>query len=497
MRTYQPKIEVRLVKVIGRTELAPSVAAVVERYSQNAGFDLTPFLGENGGVRLSKGVRQPAGGFSITLSDMPHPGFEESLYALIEPMDMLEIRMAHDPYEYAKPDEGYAIPVVMRCLVSRVARSESMQGDKPVRGVTITGHDFGKVLQIIQIFYLNNSVVGDNLLSQFAYFQKYSNKDGAKIKTAGAFLLDIMQGVVAPYLGRMLAASRAEAVGAKKIDSWGLEASIAGSISPFALASMNNVSLHQMLASLLDVGAFNELFVRDDPDGVTLVARPSPMRTPDGAWIQVDASGAPATAEFIELLSEDVVSINVARSDEGVANYYWVSNNRWTMMHNESAQRAAMVGSAADYVLFDYFNSSSAIYGVRKMEVECSLGPPGYSNSDGNSAANMPAQTNMLGAWLHSRRAVLASINKDNVVFESGSLRIRGNERVKAGMYLRLYRGTAGYISEFYITNVDHDYQPLAGFFTTLTVERGTTFIARAQAQAPLYRGEIDAGGVY
>jgi hypothetical protein len=53
----------------------------------------------------------------------------------------------------------------MRGFVTSVSRSETMANGEPRRHVTIMGHDFGKLLQIIRIYYLNGSVVGDNILS--------------------------------------------------------------------------------------------------------------------------------------------------------------------------------------------------------------------------------------------------------------------------------------------------------------------------------------------
>jgi hypothetical protein len=496
MKAYLPKIQVRLVKVIRRDRVTADLAASMSRYQQNDGFELTELLGELGGVRLVKSVHEPAGGFSITLADQPLAKHMESVYALVEPMDMIEIRMAHDPSDYAKPNEGYSLPIVMRGLVSSVTRNETMQGGKPMRSVTISGQDFGKILEIIQIFYLNNSAVGDNILSELAFFQKYSSKDEAKIKPASQFVLDMVKGVMWPYLARMLAASKSEEVGAQPISSLGVQASIMGSISPYTVASMNNVSLYRMMSTLLDVGPFNELFVRDDADHVTLVARPAPLRTPAGAWIQTAADGTPATAEFVDITSADVIALNLSRSDAGVANYYWASNTRWTLMHNETAKSLAMTGPGGDYVMFDYPNSNASFYGVRKMEIDVALGHPAYANSDGAGMSKQPIETGKIGNWLHRQRTMLAEINKDNVIFEYGSMRLRGNEKIKAGMYLRLTRGVGEVVSEFYVTRVDHDFQPFAGFFTTVTVERGTSFASRAAAAVPVYLGEIDAGGV-
>ena len=89
----------------------------------------------------------------------------------------------------------------------------------------------------------------------------------------------------------------------------------------------------------------------------------------------------------------------------------------------------------------------------------------------------------------------MSSINKDNVIFESGSLRLRGNERIKAGMQLNVSRGNKMY-SSYYVTKVDHEFVPFQGFYTTVTVERGTNFITRSQSDQLTYFLEIDGKGV-
>jgi len=162
MKVYEPKIEVMLVKAIKRTEIIPKVPVNAKRYGKSLqSIDLTKYLSENGGVHTSKSIREPAGAWSVTICDKAHPDFFETIYALIEPMDLIEIRMAHDPYEYRDVEkQTIGIPVVMRGFVSMITRNEIMSGDKPIRTVTISGQDFGKILQIIQIFYLNNSIVG-------------------------------------------------------------------------------------------------------------------------------------------------------------------------------------------------------------------------------------------------------------------------------------------------------------------------------------------------
>ncbi len=487
MRTYEPKIEVRLVKAFARGMIVPDVP-VAARYGDLGAIDLTPYLGEVGGVRTSKSVREPAGGFTITLADKVHPKKLDTLYALIEPMDLVEIRFCHDAFEYAKPWEGYRPPVVMRGLVSSVTRNEVMSGGRPNRTVTIAGQDFGKILQVIQIFYLNNSVVGDNLLTEFAFFHKFSGSE-PKHKLASTFVGEVVDNVIHPYLKRFTSLANGESVGAKVVNSWSRSVTIDGVVSPHAVSSFNNVSLHQMLASLLDVGPFNEMFVEDLEDGVQLTVRPAPLQDALGNVIQ----GEKQTPYLVK--DSDVVSSNLSRTDAGVANYFWVSNPQWTMMSNEEAQSLASVGPEDSFILFQYLNSQSAFYGIRKMEVQSILLPNDYDSLDAQTKEQLPVQNNALAWWIEKRRRVLADINKDNVIFEHGSLRLRGDERIKAGMQLNVSRG-GGVVSTYYATRVDHDFTPYHGFTTTVAVERGTSFIARSQSANPQYFPEMNAKGV-
>jgi hypothetical protein len=489
MRLYEPKAEVRLIKTGPRKELVSGVAVAKSRYADRASYDLTAMLGDGGVVRVAKGVRDPAGAFSISLPDRALPEINETLYAIVEPMDIIEIRMAHDPYAYAKQDEGYSLPVVMRGLVSSVTRSEGMSGGRPVRTVTIAGQDFGKILQIIQIFYLNNSVVGDNILSEFAYFQKFGNPENAKHKQANDFLADLVSSVLDPYLSRLVAKANGGGVKATVTSTWTLDASIDGVVSPYAVSAMNNVSLYSLLTSLLDVGPFNELFVEDRADGIALVVRPAPMLDVSGSAVQG------VRPESVDIDSVDVLSINLSRTDAGVANYFWVQNTPWAMYSNELAKSLASVGSADSFIKFDYPNSDKAYFGVRKMEVSTSLLPPEYAGYDAALKSEVKQETRRLGDWIETRRKVLADINKDNVLFEHGSIRVRGNEKIKAGMQLRVSRG-GGVLSTYYVTHVDHEFVPMHGFTSLLTVERGTSFINRAQAETAQYRAEIDGKGV-
>jgi hypothetical protein len=94
--------------------------------------------------------------------------------------------------------------------------------------------------------------------------------------------------------------------------------------------------------------------------------------------------------------------------------------------------------------------------------------------------------------WINDRRAIVVAQSKDNVLLESGTARVRGNELIKPGCYVRIHQGA--FSSTFYVVGVDLDFAPYQGLFMTLTLERGTGFVKRVEAgtgvQAP-YSAEM------
>ena len=136
-KVYNPKISVKVLKNVARTT-TDGGQPVSERFKgANRVIELSPWLSESSGVRLSKSTREPAGGFSITLADRIHPDDLDSLYGLLEPMDLVEIRMAHEPHKVSNPGE---LPIVMRGFISDVTRSEGIGNNgAPQRHVVISG----------------------------------------------------------------------------------------------------------------------------------------------------------------------------------------------------------------------------------------------------------------------------------------------------------------------------------------------------------------------
>lgn len=471
IRGYHPDIRVTLHKTVKRKQIAEG-APVSERYSGTASeIDLTPYLTETSGMRTSKSVREPAGGFTLTMGDMAHKGLLgfETIYALIEPMDFIEVRMRHGV--------GAGLPpVVMRGFVSTVSRSEAIGGDgKPVRQVTVSGQDYGKIWQMLQILFLPGYIVGQDTISNFRLYERFGV--GFETSQSGAdFLKQVVEKILNPYLNGLMPehTENPRTFKVEKVIAKHGRTSLSGSQN-------QEGTIYNLLRTYLDVGIWNELFIEDNEEFVDVVYRPNPYRTVLGKKIQDDAPDA----EFIDLPGEDIIAMNVERSDTDVANYYWVRGARFDMATEVFRKQAAVTGDDKKTVLLDtYENSSSKLYGIRVMFVDTMMGGDEVKSfTSGQDESAQQKRDGQVADWVTNRRKILVEQNKDNVVLEHGTLRIRGNEAMRAGKFARLKRGD--FTAEYYIVAVSHEYIPFQGFFTTLQVERGMGFVERSKRGAP------------
>jgi hypothetical protein len=512
VRTFQPQINVVLKKNIGRANVAGNIAASTRFTGTVREIDLTPFLGDGAAVATHKSVSEPAGMFSITLVDNFAPGQFESLYGIIEPMDVVEIRMAHDTSLYAGAFTKH-MPIIMRGFVTNVRRSEEMVGGAgdaaPSRRVIITGQDYAKLLLINQIAYLPNMVTGQQLLTYFKLFVNYG-VGGAPDQDASQFVIDVVNKVVSQFIASMRAAATANGVaqGITPLLDIQVDATVTGGIvSPFGTNQWPGGTIYDLMKYFGDVGPWNELFIEDREDGVFLVYRPTPYKDAAGNFIQDPyKSGGPSSGPAVNIVTDqDLIAIDLERTDEGVANYYWVDNPSYQLIQSPVLQAAIANSSAPDeFFLSDYPNSSPALYGFRRLMLASQQGP----RFDGQTQATFNQKNGTAVGFINKRRQILTENNRDNVVFEEGAMRLRGNEAIKAGTYLRLIRGAnavgatlgSGFTADYYVTAVDHQFVPFKNFVTTVLVARGTGFIERAKrgngVDAP-YLAEISPRGVY
>jgi hypothetical protein len=200
MKVYSPRFQVLLIKTVNR-KTVDGTTPTSQRFQGAKGvINLAPWLGDGSAINTSKGTRDKAGGFSIVIPDMPidRHGLD-TLYGVVEPMDLIEIRMQRTRGKFTENQP----PIVMRGFVSRVTRSESLAGGKPARTVTIQGQDYGKIWQMIQLFYGPSYITGEDILSGFKLMDKF----GAGFKNAltnKTFLGVAINDIVNPFLAALL-----------------------------------------------------------------------------------------------------------------------------------------------------------------------------------------------------------------------------------------------------------------------------------------------------
>jgi hypothetical protein len=68
-------------------------------------------------------------------------------------------------------------------------------------------------------------------------------------------------------------------------------------------------------------------------------------------------------------------------------------------------------------------------------------------------------------------------LNRDNSVWESGSISAKGSEDIQIGQYLEATRGSLK--STSYIIQVDHTFAVYQGWTTNIQVIRGDGFLVR------------------
>lgn len=469
-----PDVSVRLLKNVGRSTIDGKVP-VSERFrGRKSSIDLKPFLGEGGSVRVTKSVREPAGSFSLVLTDMVDNDSQDSLYGLIEPMDVIEIRMAANSYKSVGD-----LPIMMRGFVTEIRRSIAVQNNgQPIRRVLVSGQDYGKIWQIMQIFNMPNAPSGENLITSFPFFARF----GVEFQTmlANKFVQEVVDKIINPYIVKMGAQNADEATPLLQLKT-NID-NVSGVVIPYGLGGWNNGSIYSLFGTYCDIGIWNELFIEDREDAPYVVYRPNPFITADGStFIQ------PLTTEprFVTVTQNDVVSIEVSRTDANVANYFWVEASR-AYIGFDSSLRAFAYTNNADKTFFvdDYGNVNPTLYGTRKMHESTSMGDPQETGSGNGSPAGAQHDQDdqLIISWINGRRKILKEQNKDNVVLENGMIVLKGNEEIKSGRYLRLQHGSME--SDYYIVAVTHDFIPFGAYKTTAVVERGTGFVDRVQKGA-------------
>lgn len=491
-----PQISVHLYKTISRKTIDGQTAVSARYQGKDEFIDLTPFMSEGSMVRTSKSVREPAGAFAITFADKPQkdlsfePGTPsasalESIYGLVEPMDMVEIRMWRGVG--SKPAK---LPIIMRGFVSDVQRSQTMSDNgMPQRQVVITGQDYGKIWQMFQVLYLAAYSEGKGLLTNFQLSELF----GVAVKNAmpaGEFVRTMVQKILNPFLKEFMPENSTMPKELLTGDSIAVK------------HGMVNQSFQQMQGAIYDilkfhgdVGVWNELYTEDREDGVHVVYRPTPallLTKKEGAKDRKIQDDAPDPI-FVDVRDDEIQSHSVARTDANVANFFWVNNSRFDLIDDMQRKLASIPSDSSKVSIKEYPNSAVKYYALRPMYAETQQGGDEVTNqTSGLPPSEHEARSVKQEAWIDKRRRLMMEMNKDNVVLERGSVRIHGGpmrgassdgtiQSMKAGDYVRFGMGELSYIA--YVVEIAHEFNAFESYMTTLTFERGEGFVARAELE--------------
>lgn len=492
VKLYQPDARVTLYKTVKRSTLNGQTVVSDRFQGLDRQIDLTPYLSEQAGLRTSKSVNEPAGGFSITLADKPYKGQGafETLAGIIEPMDFVEIRLRHDPPDLigniinGAATDPTRPPIIMRGFVSEVTRTETMGPDgRPQQVVIIGGQDYGKLWQQLQILYFPNYVIGEDLLTNFKLFEQFG-EGFTTTQTSAEFVTDVVQKILNPYIAGIFPNSPQNKNEVTIPNAILFDIQVKHGTSSVTGPQNQEGSIYNLLRTYSDVGIWNELYLEDREDGVYCVFRPNPSKDIGGSpiYTQVYSDSDYKSPPTIDLPDYDILSMSLSRSDANVANFYWVRAPRFDFVSDVFRQLWAIQADAEDQAVDQstYTNSAMDLYGTRVMYAQTEQGADDVKSfNSGLSQNNDKKRADNIVSWLKARRVFMALQNRDNVLLERGSMRVRGNENIRPGNFIRLHRGA--FTAEYYVTQVDHDYVPFMGFFSTLTLDRGMGFVERVK----------------
>lgn len=471
--TFDPKAEITLTKVVRRT--GP------ERLNQEIrDVDLSGWLGESGSIVVHRAVNSPTV-VRITLTDRMSPANEDTLYALIEPMDALIVRLAREPHRYNR------LPVNARVFVDRVRRTELMQSDgKPIRAVVIEATCIiGKVLQLVEIFHKKDYLLGTALLSQFPLFEL--EQTFAQM-TAGEFVKEVVS------IANAWLAGLSQKAGFDTPLKIRVDASLVtkGKVGPYSIQPYQG-NLWTFLTNWCDL-AWNELLLDDREDGPWLVYRPKPYRGLDGKPTSLDPAMQDFRPQEVEIGIDQVSNMDVSRSDANVANYYNVGAPQAEMLARDLLD-VFYLQNGSTFLADQFPNSAFSIYGLKKLQTTSGQLSDEYIQHPDELVGDAKAEVGeFMGDWIAYRREELKRQNVDDVVWEEGSMTLRGLETLRPGMVLVLNRGAI--LARYYLAATTQEFKAFQSYTTSVQVKRGTGFVERLKLEGSPYIGE-GRGGVY
>lgn len=484
-----PRISVRLYKSIDRKTVDGQTAVSVRYQGKAEYIDLTEFMNDGASVRTSKSVRQPAGAFSITFADMPQKSLQvtpspsasalESVYGLVEPMDMIEIRMWNGVGSAPNP-----LPIKMRGFVTEIQRGQAIDDEgRPQRQVVVSGQDYGKIWQMFQVIYLAAYADRQALLTNFGLWELFG-VDATNTMKSGEFVRTMITKIINPFIDKFMPKNSPMPREIKTGDS----ISVAHGVINNSYQSAQG-SIYDIMKIHGDVGVWNELYVQDREDSVHCVYRPVPALklTADKDGNRKIQEDAPDPI-YVNIYDRHIKRMTVSRSDADVANFYWVNNSRYDLIDDMQRKLESIPKDDGRVSLKEYPNSAVKYYATRPMYADTQQGGDLEENmGSGLSKDKQEKRTVSQADWLDYRRKAMVEMNKDNVVYERGQALVKGGllresgEPMQAGDYARFKIGKLEWIA--YVTQIDDEFNVFRSYTTSLTFERGEGFVARSKKE--------------
>lgn len=437
-------------------------------------LNLTGLFNEGSSITVNRAINNPNGSFTLKLGDQFVPKYGDSIYGLIEPMDAVEISMSR----VGKP------VIVMRGVVNDISLDESI-GQGPTRNVTISGGDYGAFLRMIQIMFTRGSDVTEMIyhLSGQYMEEKFGITYGSMTGS------DFMNSVVALVVNPFIKGLGNPALNPMFVDGSG--ADFEDIVYPQGYQANPNGTMWTHIQTHGNLGPFYELFFEDNEKDTTMV-----YRKPAFKLLQSDKYIFPNTkAGAFDVPPKEITGIKYSRTDRNVANYYYVRAPRSDFHTSTDTILQSIMGDGQKLLLDDYENCDITLFGRRPMEVSTNHGASmndGASLRPGLPKEDHEVAMNYLADYLVRQIGYLKDSNKDNAVFESGTIRCAGRPEYKVGHYCNI-AWSSGVNASAYITSVSHTFEPYKGYTCTLQYERGTGFVGRTNAANPYMYGK----GVY
>ncbi len=437
----------------------PSKSAAASKPDQ---IDLTPYLTENDSVKTVKSLNQPGGGLTITFADQLAPEVEDTIYALIEPMDLIEVRASRHQEDFA----GQTLPLIMRAYVSSIQRDESIGDDgTPQRQIVVRGIDSGKIPQMNQVLFMYEQAVAKPFLLPLQLLAA-NGLDGGTLPVG-----QYMQLIVNYFNSKV---EQLAAYGNQLIPAFILKSTVMQGRAWIQAVGTKEGPIWTYAEAFAD-RPWNELFLLDEEAGPVLYFRPAPFKDLAGNFV-IDGAADPGS---FDIAAVEILSISVVRSDARVANFYWVPPDNSLLGSNGGVTATAIVNDLP--LDANYPNDSATLYGERILSAPTFLQPNELTISPEMLPAALRAEANgQWVSWYTLRSEQLKAMNRDNSVLEEGSATVNGREDLIIGKYARFTRGTV--VSEAYVTQVAHIISPLRSWVSQLSLERGTGFYSRSQA---------------